>query len=231
MATGGRGYENVYEAFDTPLSRQIRREAYGEDLGQHSWVTAAELDAYIPALRLGPGKRLLDIGCGPAGPLTYIVAKVGCEAVGLDVSDAAIAAGRARAVSVGVERSVSLKQADSNEPIPFANRSYDAVISLDVVLHLRNREALFCEVARVLIPGGRFWFTDAAIVTGPLSSREVQLRCPRGYTQFAPPGFNERAIERSRLTLVQAEDRTADLLENVTGRITARLARRAELEA
>jgi len=106
-----------------------------------------------------------------------------------------------------------------------------AVISLDVVLHLRNREALFGEVARVLIPGGRFWFTDAAIVTGPLSSHEVELRRPRGYTQFAPPVCNERAIERSRLKLVQVEDQTDDLLENVTGRITARFAHRAELEA
>ncbi len=86
-------------------------------------------------------------------------------------------------------------------------------------------------MARVLNPGGRFWFTDAAVVTGPLSSHEVELRCPRGYTQFAPPGFNERAIERSSLTLVQVEDRTDDLLENVTGRITARLAHRAALEA
>jgi SAM-dependent methyltransferase len=227
----GRGYENVYEAFDTPLSRQIRREAYGEDMGQHSWVTASELNAFIPALRLGAGRRLLDIGCGPAGPLTYIAGMVGCAAVGLDVSDAAIAAGRARAAGMGLDRLVTLQQADSNEPIPYANRSFDAVISLDVVLHLRNREALFGEVARVLIPGGRFWFTDAAIVTGPLSSHEVELRCPRGYTQFAPPGFNERAIERSRLKLVHVEDQTDDLLENVTGRITARLAHRAELEA
>jgi hypothetical protein len=37
------GYEATYREFDSPLMRQIRREAYGEDIGQHSWVGAAEL--------------------------------------------------------------------------------------------------------------------------------------------------------------------------------------------
>jgi hypothetical protein len=44
-----RGYEKLYEAFDLPLSRQIRREACGEDVGQHSWVTASELNNYRSA--------------------------------------------------------------------------------------------------------------------------------------------------------------------------------------
>jgi SAM-dependent methyltransferase len=105
------------------------------------------------------------------------------------------------------------------------------VISLDVVLHLRDRNALFSEVARVLTPGGRFWFTDAGIVTGPLSSRDIELRSVRGYTQFAPPGFNERAIERAGLTVVQVEDQTDNLLKNAAGRMAARLAHRGELEA
>jgi SAM-dependent methyltransferase len=226
-----RGYEKVYDTFDSPLSRQIRREAHGEDVGQHSWVTASELNAYMAALPLGADTRLLDIGCGPAGPLTYIAAKVGCHAVGLDVSDAAISAGRARAATLGLDRLVTLRQADSNEPIPFTDRSFAAVISLDVVLHLRDRNALFSEVARVLTPGGRFWFTDAGIVTGPLSSRDVELRSVRGYTQFAPPGFNERALERAGLTVVQVEDQTDNLLKNAAGRMAARLAHRGELEA
>jgi SAM-dependent methyltransferase len=226
-----RGYEKVYDTFDSPLSRQIRLEAYGEDVGQHSWVTASELNVYIAALRLGTDTRLLDIGCGPAGPLTYIVAKVGCQAVGLDVSDAAVSAGRARAATLGLDRLVTLRQADSNEPIPLTDRSFAVVISLDVLLHLRDRNALFREVARVLAPGGRFWFTDAGIVTGPVSSRDIELRSIRGYTQFAPPGFNERALERAGLTVVQVEDQTDNLLKNAAGRLAARIAHRRELEA
>ena len=35
------GYESFYRDFDSPLMRQLRREAYGEDIGQHSWVTGS----------------------------------------------------------------------------------------------------------------------------------------------------------------------------------------------
>ena len=225
------GYEKLYELFDSPLSRQIRREAYGEDVGQHSWVTSSELSIFVPALRLDAGRRLLDVGCGPAGPLTYIAANVGCQAVGLDISSAAISAARARVAAMGLDRMVTFQRADSNEPIPFATGSFDAVISLDVVLHLGNREAFFEEVARVLVRGGRFWFTDAGIITGPLSSEEVALRSAHGFTQFVPRGFTEQALERSQLTLVQVEDHTDHLIKNATGRIAARLEHRAELEA
>jgi hypothetical protein len=36
-------YDTAYEAFDSPLAQQMRAEAYGEDIGQHSWVTANDL--------------------------------------------------------------------------------------------------------------------------------------------------------------------------------------------
>src|SRR6266481_310018 len=68
-------YDKLYEHFDLPLMRQLRAEAYGQDIGQHSWVTAEELLGDIPKLKLSPESRLLDLGCGPAGPLTYIVAQ------------------------------------------------------------------------------------------------------------------------------------------------------------
>ena len=50
------GYESFYRDFDSPLMREIRREAYGEDIGQHSWVGAAELRCDAMRLGLGPLK-------------------------------------------------------------------------------------------------------------------------------------------------------------------------------
>lgn len=229
--TGRKAYDDLYEAFDSPVMRQVRREAYGEDVGQHSWVTAVELDAYIPLLRLSQASRLLDVGCGPAGPITYVVAQAGCHAVGIDVSDEAIQAGRARVAAMGLARLIKLLQADSNEPMTFADGSFTVVLSLDVVLHLRDRTALFGEVARVLTPGGKFWFTDAGVVTGPVSAAEIDSRSIHGYTQFAPPGINERELERAGLKVTKVEDRTDGLLENAAGRLAARLAHRAEVLA
>ena len=50
------GYESFYREFDSPLMRQLRREAYGEDIGQHSWVSADELRGDIQRLKLSPSE-------------------------------------------------------------------------------------------------------------------------------------------------------------------------------
>ena len=144
--------------------RQLRLEAYGEDLGQHSWVTSEELLAAAGHLELSSASRLLDLGCGPGGPLTFLSSRVHCYGTGLDVSAGAIAAGRARAAALGVADRVTLREADLDRPLPFASGSVDAAMALDVVLHLGDRGEVFREVARVLVPVGRFLFTDAAVV-------------------------------------------------------------------
>jgi SAM-dependent methyltransferase len=226
-----RGYDNLYEEFDSPLKRQLRREAYGEDFGQHSWVTADELQGDISRLMLSRASRLLDLGCGPGGPLTYVVGQVGCQGCGIDVSAKAITAGRARAAALGLERLVNLREADLNQPMPYVDGSFDAVMSLDVILHLRNRLSAFREVARVLVPVGKFLFTDAGVITGPISDEEVRLRAVHGHTQFVPPGFNESMLELAGFRLIDHKDRSASLLKSAAGRLSARLGHREELEA
>jgi SAM-dependent methyltransferase len=223
-------YDDFYKAFESPIMRKVRSEAYGEDIGQHSWVSVDELRRDIALHGLSPASRLLDLGCGPGGPLTFAIGQVGCRGVGAEVSSAAIAAARARAISLGLEQSTAFHRCDLNERLPFADGSFDVVISFDVVLHLRDREALFREVTRVLANGGKFLFTDAGILTGPVSDEEFQLRSVHGYTQFVPPGFNERALEAAGFKVVGTEDRTASTLAVAAGRLGARIAHRSELE-
>jgi SAM-dependent methyltransferase len=223
-------YDDFYRDFDSPLSRQVRQEAYGTDIGQHSWVTVEELEEDISRLKLARTSRLLDLGCGPGGPLTFILRRVGCHGRGVDLSDQAIQAGRARAATLKIEELVAFQEADLNAPLPFANGSFDAAISLDVILHLGDRAGVFREVARVLVPGGRFLFTDAGVITGAISDEEVRLRAVHGHTQFAPSGFNEQMLELAGFRLIDRNDRTSSLLKNAKGRLVARLAHRAEIE-
>lgn len=226
----GRGYDNPYEEFDAPLKQQLRREAYGEDIGQHSWVTADELQTDISRLTLLPASRLLDLGCGPGGPLTFVVGQVGCQGWGIDVSEKAIVAGRARAATLGQGSLVNLCEADLNQPLPYTDGSFEAVMSLDVILHVQDRLAVFREVFRVLIPEGKFLFTDAGVLTGSISDEEIRMRAVHGHTQFVPPGFNENMLERAGFRLTDSEDRTASLLKAAAGRLKARLGHREELE-
>jgi hypothetical protein len=52
-----KGYDPLYPAFDSPLMRQLRQEAYGEDIGQHSWVTADEFRSDIGRLSFTTSSR------------------------------------------------------------------------------------------------------------------------------------------------------------------------------
>jgi len=224
------GYESFYEEFNSPLMRQIRSQAYGEDIGQHSWVGTEEMRRDIERLKLSPSSRLIDLGCGPCGPLTFVLASVGCSGTGVELSRAALLVGRERAASVGVDALLSVREADLNEPLPFESGSFDAAMSLDVVLHLRDRSKLFAEVARLLRRGGRFLFTDAGVLTGSVSNEEARKRSIHGYTQFVAPGWNERLLESAGFLLIESENRTMSILKNASGRLAAMQAHRGELE-
>jgi SAM-dependent methyltransferase len=224
------GYQSLYENFDSPLMSQLRLEAYGEDIGQHSWVTAEDLRGDAPRLRLTQAARLLDLGCGPCGPLTFLMKATGCSGIGFDLSGAALSVGRRRAQSLGLDDRLTICETDLDSALPVATGTVDAAISLDVILHLRDRLRTFTEIARVLMEGGRFLFTDAAVVTGAISSDEVAIRSMHGVTQFCAPGFNERTLEQAGLTLLETEDRTHGILNNARGRLEARFRHQTDLE-
>jgi cyclopropane fatty-acyl-phospholipid synthase-like methyltransferase len=223
-------YDDFYEAFDSPLARQMRRETYGKDIGQHSWVDSPELEHDVGRMRLSSASRLLDLGCGPGGPMTFVVGLTGCRGTGLDLSAPAIRAAVVRAAAMGLAESTTLIVADLDERLPLGSHSFDAAMSLDVVLHLRNRLQAFTEVSRVLVPGGRFMFTDAGVITGSVSDEEIRLRSTHGHTQFVPPGFNEHALEQAGLRMLDRVDRTKSLEAIAARRHAVRLAHRVELE-
>ncbi|HET9325426.1 MAG TPA: class I SAM-dependent methyltransferase [Candidatus Eisenbacteria bacterium] len=224
-------YDDFYRLFDSPVMRRIRREAYGEDIGQHSWVRPDDLRADLQRLGLTPASRLLDLGCGPCGPLTFALARTGCSGTGVDSSPAALENGRVRAAALGVESRLTLGQADLDEALPFAAGSFDAAMSLDVVIHLADRSRLYREVARILAPGGRFVVTDAGVVTGPMTDDERVKRSWNGSIQLVRPGFNETQLEAAGLRVIETEDRTKTASMNGEGRLAAMRAHRAELEA
>jgi cyclopropane fatty-acyl-phospholipid synthase-like methyltransferase len=225
------GYDGIYALFDSPVMQQMRREVYGEDIGQHSWVAAEDLRSDIKRLSLTDSSRLLDLGCGPGGPLVFAVEATGCIGLGLDVSEAALSLARARASDHSIQQKASFQKADLNTKLPCDDRSYDAVMSFDVMLHLRDRKSVFAEAARVLTPGGKFLFTDAGVISGAISNQEIEHRGSHGYTQFVPPGLNEELLRAAGFKVIAHEDRTAGAERIARGRLAALCAHKSEFEA
>jgi SAM-dependent methyltransferase len=94
----------------------------------------------------GPGRRVLDLGCRD-GALTraYLA---GNDVVGIDVDREALA----QAAALGI----ATVWADAEEPLPFADANFDAVVAGELFEHLRDPAALVAECRRLLRPGGTF---------------------------------------------------------------------------
>ena len=109
----GSHYNPNYKNFQTELYAQIRHEAFGEDIGQNSWLTADEQDRFLKWLDLSPGKSLLDVGCGAGGPVLRIAAITGCSVVGLDVHEQAITTAKSLAAERGLAAVAEFRVADA----------------------------------------------------------------------------------------------------------------------
>jgi SAM-dependent methyltransferase len=119
---------------------------------------------------------------------------------------------------------------DAREPLPFRENSFDAIISIDAMNHLPNREKVFPEWHRVLRPGGRFLFTDATIVTGTLTNEEIIDRSSgMGLFLFTPAGAHERSIDAAGFVEVEVEDVTGTIADVARRWHEAREQRRQQL--
>jgi len=92
-----------------------------------------------------PGSRVLDLGCGNGELLAHLSAHRGCSGYGIEIADAN--------VLQCVQRGVQVIQLNLEEGLAlFEDRSFDVVLQLDTLQHLRNTERMLQETARV----GRF---------------------------------------------------------------------------
>jgi len=104
------------------------------------------------------GRRLLELGAA-AGGLTIGFAELGYSSVGVEPYPAALATAQKLSDSLNIACPVVPGRA---EAIPFPASSFDIVIANSVLEHVIDLDRCFEEVARVLAPGGLFWFETAS---------------------------------------------------------------------
>jgi ubiquinone/menaquinone biosynthesis C-methylase UbiE len=201
-------YGTAYGNFATAAVEQVRRETYGEDFGQSSWVTGEEYRRFFRLVGLRSADHVLDVGCGSGGPALFLAREIGCRVTGIDVNEAGIRSGEILARQSGMAATVIFRRADVREPLPFPDAEFDALVCMDVMCHLPERARLFVEWHRVLRPGGRMLFTDPVVVTGLVTKDELALRSSTGHFEFCPPGVNEQAIRAAGFDLESVEDVT-----------------------
>ncbi len=89
-----------------------------------------------------PGSRVLDLGCGDGAMLAYLRQTRQCSGYGIEIDDANVLA--------CVKRGVNVIQLNLDEGLSmFEDASFDVVLQIDTLQHLRNAEVMLLETVRV----------------------------------------------------------------------------------
>lgn len=119
-----------------------------------------------------PGSRVLDLGCGDGALLAHLQATRGCTGYGVEIDDAKLLA--------CVQRGVNVLQFNLDEGLAmFGDNSFDVVLQIDTLQHLRNAEVMLRETARVgrigivAFPNFAHWPNRLSVLTGrmPVTKR------------------------------------------------------------
>ncbi|MBL8788499.1 MAG: class I SAM-dependent methyltransferase [Deltaproteobacteria bacterium] len=124
------------------------------------------LEARFPRPAVGPGPRVLDLGCGTGALLRALEDRI-AHGVGVDASPGMVAVARRESPSDKLAFEVI-----DGPRLPFPDASFDVVVSLLSFRYL-DWDPIMDEVRRVLAPGGRLLVVD--MVTAPVESRDVPM--------------------------------------------------------
>jgi SAM-dependent methyltransferase len=158
-----------------------------------------------------PDDVVLDVGCGIGGPSRYLADQYGCSVVGVDLLPLRVDIAEQLAALTGAER-VSYRVADAIA-LDFDDASFVQVWMLDVSMHIRDKRALFNEIARVLRPDGLMVMHEQI---GPLPAA---MRPAKRQAPYIAPSLPQliRYIENARLRLLTWRDSTAVALDYFLG--------------
>ncbi len=178
------------------LKDSMRATWMAGDFGVVAKTISGGAESFVSLLSIPPGARVLDVACG-TGNLAIPLARMGAIVTGVDIAPNLVAQARDRASAESLE--VQFDEGDA-EQLPYANASFDVVVSMFGAMFAPRPELVASELARVLKPGGNLAMAnwDPASFSGQMFKVAVRhVQPPPG---IAPPVlWGDEATVRERL--------------------------------
>ena len=163
------------------------------------------------------GSRVLDLGCGDGALLDYLQRSRGCSGYGVEIADANVLA--------CVRRGVNVIQLNLDEGLAlFADNSFDVVLQIDTLPHLRNAEVMLRETARVgragivAFPNFAHWPNRLSVLRGRMP---VTRRLP--YQWYDTPNIRVGTFKDFEVLATKNRLRILDAFGLDNGQIVRRL--------
>jgi len=168
------------------------------------------------ALRPFEGLTLLDIGCG-GGLVAEPMARLGFKVTAIDAAAEAIAVARAHAEESGL--AIDYRAATAESVVGEAER-FDAVLALEIIEHVADRDAFFAALGQLVRPGGALIGatlnrTLRSFALAIVGAEYVLNWLPRGthdWSRFARPSEFVLGLRRNGLTTARIAGVAYDLL-------------------
>ena len=155
-------FEQMYRKTKSESFRDIFREVYGseypEEANPDGFVSNTDLQNIVDHLNVGPGDRIIDLGCGRGGPGLWISQKTGVAYLGIDLSENAVKQANERAKAFGIRDNVKFESGDISS-LNYPDNSFNGAISIDALIFVPDLPKTFFEIARILRPKSNLVFT------------------------------------------------------------------------
>jgi ubiquinone/menaquinone biosynthesis C-methylase UbiE len=121
--------------------------------------------ALVDLGQIGASDRVLDAGAGIGGTARLVAAERGAHVTAVDITREYCEVAEWLNDAVGLGDRIEVRTADVME-LPFADASFDVVISQHVQMNVADKRRLYAETRRVLAPGGRLALWDVTAGSG-----------------------------------------------------------------
>jgi len=127
---------------------RFKGESFLASIARHQHYLASRL-------RLSPGMKVLDVGCGIGGPMRSIARFSGASVEGININTYQLERARKLCEEAGLSNVCSFIEHDFMK-MPVKDGTYDAAYGFEATCHAPDKTALFREIHRVLKPGAEF---------------------------------------------------------------------------
>jgi len=161
-----------------------RRDFYSRNFWRDGFEVSDKYLFFLDLIKSEKPKRFLDLGCGNGHFARAVADALGCETLGIDISEEGVEAARRAGVQA------TALDIDAH-PLPYPAEFIDFVYSGEVIEHLHYPDHYLREIRRVLTPGGKLllttpnlgaWYNRFSLLLGyqPIFS-DVSLECSVGH--------------------------------------------------